>query len=347
MLRYGLIGCGRISSVHLDAVSHYFKEGSIKLTALCDIVKEKALHAKDSYEKATGDCEVNIYTDVADLLNNEKLDIVAICTPSGLHPIHGIMCAQKGINVLTEKPIGCSLKAADELISACDDAKVKLFVVKQNRLNPTNMALFDALEKGRFGKLYMIQSNVYWYRAQQYYDSDAWRGTWLLDGGAFLNQAVHYADMVQRVWGPIHSIAAFIDHLERNIEAEDTGSAVIKFKNGAIGNMNVTTLTSIGDYEGSFTVIGEKGFVKIGGNCMNRIDKWEFNEPAPEDHTIQNNSYKSTSVYGFGHQAVYGKMIDSLLNNSPIFVDGREGRKSLELVMGIYESSHENKIVVL
>lgn len=347
MLRYALVGCGRISGVHLDAVARHYKDNKIKLVALCDIVEEKALHAKEDYISKTNDTDINCYTSLDEMLDKEKIDVIAICTPSGLHPEQGIKAAKRGVHVLTEKPMGCDMEEVDKLIRTCEDNNVKLFVVKQNRLNPTCAALLDAVDSNRFGRIYMVQSNVYWYRGQDYYDSDDWRGTWKLDGGAFMNQAVHYADLVQRVGGKIKSVAAFIDHLDRKIEAEDTGSAVIKFENGAIGNMNVTMLTSIGDYEGSLTVLGEKGFVKIGGLGLNKIIEWKFDEEISVDKEINGLSYHTTSVYGFGHMGVYANLIDSIENGVSFFVDGYEGRKSVELVLAIYESARENKVVTL
>ncbi len=347
MLRYALVGCGRISGIHLDAVARHYKENKIKLVALCDIMEEKALLAKESYISKTNETEVNCYSSMDEMLDKEELDVIAVCTPSGMHPEHGIKAAKKGIHVLTEKPMGCDLEEVDNLIKACEENNVKLFVVKQNRLNPTCSALIEAVDANRFGKIYMVQSNVYWYRGQNYYNSDDWRGTWKLDGGAFMNQAVHYADLVQRVGGNIKNVSAFIDHLGRKIEAEDTGSAIIRFENGAIGNMNVTMLTSIGDYEGSLTVIGEKGFVKLGGLGLNKILEWKFDEEMPIDKDITNLSYHTTSVYGFGHVGVYANLIDSIDNGASFLVDGYEGRKSVELVLAIYESAKENKVVTL
>lgn len=347
MLRHALIGCGRVSSTHIEAIAHFYKENKMRLVALCDIDESRAITSKNLYNKITGDSAVNTYSLIDEMLEKEQLDSISICTPSGLHPEHGIKAAKKGINVLSEKPIGCSIEEAKKLIETCDELGVKLFVVKQNRLNPTCASLLNAVDTGRFGRIYMIQSNVFWLRTQDYYDGDPWRGKIKLDGGAFLNQAVHYADMVQRIGGPIESVASFIDHLARDIEAEDTGCAVIKFKNGAIGNLNTTMLTSLGDYEGSLTVIGEKGFVKIGGNCLNQIQEWSFKEPLPEDTNIKNNNYSTSCVYGHGHVGIYGKMIDSLTENAPIFVDGNEGLKSLQLVMAIYQSSNEKKVVTL
>src|SRR5690554_6928647 len=162
MLKYALIGCGRISGTHIDAVCRYYKEKKMKLVALCDLDEQKAKIAKGLYINKTLDSDVNLYTSIDAMLENEQLDVVALCTPSGLHPEHGIKVANKGIHVLTEKPMGCSLNKVDELISACENNKVKLFVVKQNRLNPTIAALLDAVDSGRFGKIHLIQSNVYW-----------------------------------------------------------------------------------------------------------------------------------------------------------------------------------------
>jgi len=186
------------------------------------------------------------------------------------------MADKKGINVVTEKPMGITLKSVDELIKTADDNKVKLFVVKQNRLNTTMQLLKRAILKNRFGRIYMVQSNVFWQRPQEYYDMADWRGTWEFDGGAFMNQASHYVDALYWLIGSVESVTAETATLARKIEAEDSGSAVIKFRNGAIGSINVTMLTYPKNYEGSITILGEKGTVKIGGLAVNKIEKWDF-----------------------------------------------------------------------
>jgi UDP-N-acetyl-2-amino-2-deoxyglucuronate dehydrogenase len=237
----------------------------LKLVAVCDIVAERARTAGEKYGAAW-------YTDYDDMLKRNDIDVISVCTPSGLHPEHGIKAAQRGMNVISEKPMAISLAAADNLIKACDDNKVQLFVVKQNRLNTTSQLLKKAIDKGRFGKIYLAQSNVFWQRPQEYYSQAKWRGTWEFDGGSFMNQASHYIDALLWLLGPADHVMAETATMARKIETEDTGSAIIKFRSGAIGTINVTMLTYPKNFEGSITILGEKGTAKLGGVAINKIE---------------------------------------------------------------------------
>jgi UDP-N-acetyl-2-amino-2-deoxyglucuronate dehydrogenase len=349
-VKFGLVGCGRISYKHIEAIAGFYAEA--ELVCVCDIMIERARAKAADYMKITGARDVepvipapHIYADLEEMLENEEIDILSVCTPSGLHPVHGIMAAKKHIHVLTEKPMAAALKAADDLIKACDEAKVRLFVVKQNRLNSTVQLLKRAVDKGRFGKIYMLLSNVLWLRPQSYYDEASWRGTWEFDGGAFSNQASHYVDTLQWLGGPIESVTAITGTLARRIEAEDTGSAVIRFKNGAIGNINVTMLTYPGNLEGSITVIGEKGTVKLGGIAINKIEKWEFETDDADDALVAASCYEPPNVYGFGHTGYYANVLGVLGGKEAPNTDGHEGRKSLELIAGIYKSTREGRTV--
>lgn len=336
-IKLGLLGCGRISGKHFEAIER-LKE--IEVVAVCDIVKERA----DNAAKLTN---AKAYYKYEEMLENEKLDLISICTPSGMHPEHGIKAAQKGIHVLSEKPIGTNLKDTDALIKACDSNNVELFVVKQNRLNTTIQKLKNAIKKGRFGKIQYVTCNVFWTRPQEYYDAAKWRGTWEFDGGAFLNQASHYVDLVHWLVGPIDSVMAFGGTLSRNIETEDSGVAALKFRNGAMGSINVSMLTYPKNLEGSITILGEKGTVKIGGIAVNKVEHWEFADYDDDDKEILTSNYNTTSVYGFGHTGYYQNVVDSLLKKKDVDVDGREGKKSLELIMAIYKSMREGKKVTL
>ncbi len=327
MLRIGLIGCGRISKNHFEAIA---AQPDACCAACCDIIAERAQKAAETYHVAKWTA------DYQEMLSDPDIDLISICTPSGLHPAHGILAANAGKHVLTEKPMGCRLHEADEMITACDKAGVKLFVVLQNRLNPSIQLVRRAFEEGRFGKIYMITSNVFWNRPQDYYDMAPWRGTWALDGGAFMNQASHYVDMVQWFGGPFTEVKAFTATLARNIEAEDTGSAIIRFQNGSIGSINVTTLTYPKNLEGSVTILGEKGTVRVGGTSMNRIEHWEFTDQQPYDRELEHFNTNPDSVYGYGHSGYYRNVIDCIANKTSALSDGNEGRKSLYLLEQIH-----------
>ena len=337
-VRLGLIGCGRISKNHFEAVSQI---PEAEFVAVSDIIGEKARTAAETYGIKA------VYTDYQDMLEKEQLDAVSICSPSGMPPQMGIDVAKHGINVITEKPMAINIEAADSLIKACDKNKVRLFVVKQNRLNSTMQLLKKAIDKGRFGKIYVAQSNVFWQRPQAYYDAEKWRGTWEFDGGAFMNQASHYVDALYWLLGNVDSVMAYTGTMARHIEAEDTGCAILHFRSGLIATLNVTMLTFPKNYEGSITIIGEKGTVKLGGVAVNKIEKWEFEDYDDDDRIAQDANYQPPNVYGFGHNPYYRNVVDVLMNNGTPSTDGRDGRKSVEIIQAIYRAAKEGKKVSL
>lgn len=328
-LRVALLGCGRISRNHIDAIERV--EG-IRVSAVCDVAEERA-------REVAARLDVPWFTSYEDMLSRAPCDIVSICTPSGMHPSHGAQAARAGKHVVSEKPMAISLAGADELVRACDEAGVQLFVVKQNRLNPAIQLLRRAVDRGRFGRLYMLNCTVRWTRPQEYYDQAPWRGTWEFDGGAFMNQASHYVDLIQWIGGPVESVMARTATLARRIESEDSGVAVLRFRSGALGTIEVTMLTYPRNLEGSITVLGERGSVKIGGTAVNRVEHWEFADYDDDDKLVESVSTNPPSVYGFGHEGYYRNVVSALRGEATPFTHGREGRKSLELILGIYESA--------
>ena len=248
---------------------------------------------------------------------------------------------------MTEKPMATRWQDGMDMIHACDEAKRRLFVIKQNRRNATLQLLKRAVEEKRFGKIYMVHLNVFWTRPQAYYDSAKWRGTWEMDGGAFMNQASHYVDLLEWLIGPIADIQAMTGTLARNIEVEDTGVLNVRWRNGALGSMAVTMLTYPKNLEGSITIIGEKGTVRIGGVAVNEIQIWDFAEPKDYDATVMDASYATTSVYGFGHPLYYNNVIEVLRGEAEPETDGREGLKSLEVLIAAYRSARDNKTISL
>ena len=337
-IRLGLIGCGRISKNHFDAVSQIPEADFV---AVADVIEEKAKTMAASYGITS------VYKDYREMLEKEQLDAVSICTPSGMHPQIGIDVANSGRAVITEKPMGISIEQADKLIQACDANNVHLFVVKQNRLNSTLQLLKRAVEKERFGRIYIAQSNVFWQRPQAYYDAEKWRGTWEFDGGAFINQASHYVDAIYWLLGNVDSVMAYTATMARRIEAEDTGCAILQFRSGIIATLNVTMLTYPKNFEGSITIIGEKGTVKVGGMAVNKIEKWEFEDYDDDDRIAQDANYQPPNVYGFGHNPYYRNVIDVLLGRDTPSTDGRDGRKSVEIIQAIYRSAKTGKRVSL
>ncbi len=336
-VRIALVGCGRISANHFDAIA---RVDGLTLTAVCDAIEERARTAGETLG-------VPWFTGYERMLAEAPCDAVAIATPSGLHPAQGVLAARAGKHVISEKPMGISLAAADALVQACDDAGVHLFVVKQNRLNATVQLVKRAVDKGRFGRIFLANTTVRWQRPQSYYDQAPWRGTWEFDGGAFMNQASHYVDLMQWLVGPVESVIAKTATLGRKIEAEDTGAAVLKFRNGALGVIEVTMLTFPKNLEGSFTLIGEHGTAKIGGTAVNRIEHWEFADQDPDDALVEQVNTEPASVYGFGHVPYYRNVLRVIRGEAVADTDGRSGRKSLELILGIYESAKTGREVPL
>ncbi len=337
-IRIALVGCGRISANHFGAMEQHAKH--VELVDVCD-VDTTALAQAVVRTKAKG------HSNIAAMLKTTTADLVVLTTPSGLHPEQAIHVAQSGRHVMTEKPMATRWHDGLRMVKACDDANVRLFVVKQNRRNATLQLLKRAIEQDRFGKIYSVGMNVFWTRSQDYYDSAKWRGTWEFDGGAFMNQASHYIDLLDWMIGPVESVMAYTATLARNIEVEDSGVAAVRWRSGAMGTVNVSMLTYPQNMEGSITVLGENGTVRIGGVAVNEIQKWQFADMRPEDADIVKASYQTTSVYGFGHRYYYDNVIKTLRGEAEPETDGREGLKTLELLIAIYLSSRDGKRVAL
>jgi len=331
MHKVALAGCGRISKNHIESLLKLKEEGIAKIVSCCDVIPERA---QEAAEKIGNSC--NTFTNYSQMLKETDADLVTLCTPSGLHPYQAIEAAQEGKNILSEKPQGCSLEACDKAIEAAEKAGVKYMVVKQNRFNPSIQLLRKAFEKDRFGKVYMILANVLWTRPQKYYDMAKWRGTYELDGGCLSNQASHYVDLVQWFGGDFTDVAAQFSTQKIKMEAEDTISVAIKFATGAIGSINATVLTYPKNLEGSLTVLGEKGTVRVGGFALNKIEHWEFADEDPMDEEARRADTAPPSVYGFGHLPYYRHVFDVLDGKIQPMCTGREARKTVEIIMKAY-----------
>ena len=336
-IRIAVVGCGRISKNHFDSIEKH--KDNIELVSICDI-QRKVLSEHEAKYKVKG------YLDLSDMLENEKLDLIAILTPSGIHADQTELCAKHGVNVMTEKPMATRWSDGIRMVKKCDDARVRLFVVKQNRRNPTLQLLKRAIKENRFGKIHMVHLNIFWSRPQEYYDQAPWRGTWEFDGGAFMNQASHYVDLLEWLIGPIDKVHAMMS-TTRDIEVEDTGVLNVKWRKGTLGSMSVTMLTYPKNLEGSITILGEKGTVRIGGVAVNDIQHWEFDEPKDYDKEVKEANYQTTSVYGFGHPLYYENVIEVLRGNAEPETDGREGLKSLEVLIAAYLSARDGKTTSL
>ncbi len=337
-IKIAIVGCGRISKNHFGSIEQHSDE--VELAAVCDIESAVLAEHAEKYK-------VPAYRDMEEMLEKEQLDLVALCTPSGIHPDQAVLAAKHKVHVMTEKPMATRWSDGVRMVKACDEAGVRLFVVKQNRHNTTLQLLKRAVTEKRFGKINMVHLNVFWTRPQSYYDQGkGWRGTWEFDGGAFMNQASHYVDLLDWLIGPVEKVQAMMS-TTRDIEVEDTGVLNVKWRNGALGSMSVTMLTYPKNLEGSITILGEKGTVRVGGVAVNDIQLWQFEEPQDYDQQIQGANYETTSVYGFGHPLYYKNVIDVLRDNAEPETDGREGLKSLQLLIAAYLSARDGKTVSL
>lgn len=336
-IRIAIIGCGRISKNHFNSLEKH--ADNFELISVCDTNRE-TLNVHAEQYSVTG------YQKLGEMLESEQLDLVVLCTPSGVHADQTVAAAQHGVHVMTEKPMATRWNDGVRMVKACDEAGVILFVVKQNRRNSTLQLLKRAVEEKRFGKIHMVHLNVFWTRPQEYYDQAKWRGTWEFDGGAFMNQASHYVDLLDWLIGPVDKVQAMMS-TTRDIEVEDTGVLNVKWRNGALGSMSVTMLTYPKNMEGSITILGEKGTVRIGGVAVNDIQNWEFDEPCDYDEEVKEANYETTSVYGFGHPLYYNNVVEVMRGEAEPETDGREGLKSLEMLIAAYLSARDGKTISL
>ena len=337
-LRIAVIGCGRISANHFAAIAQHAED--FELVAVCDnqpevLQEHAARHGVPGYAR------------MEDLLRETTPDLVALCTPSGMHPDQAVLAAAHGSNVITEKPMATRWADGQRMVRACDTAGVRLFVVKQNRRNPTLQLLKRALDEKRFGRVFLANINVFWTRPQSYYDSARWRGTWELDGGALMNQASHYVDLLTWLIGPVESVQAMAATLGRDIQVEDTAVMNVRWRSGALGSMSVTMLTYPKNLEGSITVLGERDSVRIGGVAVNEVQEWRFEDERDYDAQVRDASYQTTSVYGFGHPLYYANVVDVMRGRRAPETDGREGLSSLEILIAAYRSSREGRTIPL
>jgi UDP-N-acetyl-2-amino-2-deoxyglucuronate dehydrogenase len=336
-IRMALVGCGRIAANHFNAMKQH--AANIEIVDVCDVNSEALKNAVE----ITG---AKGHLSLTEMLKTTTADVVILTTPSGLHPDQAVEIAKSGRHVMTEKPMATRWEDGLRMVKACDDAGVRLFVVKQNRRNSTLQLLKRAVEQKRFGRIHMVSINVFWTRPQEYYDAAKWRGTWEFDGGAFMNQASHYVDLLDWLIGPVEKIQAMMS-TTRDIEAEDTGVLNVKWRNGALGSMSVTMLTYPQNLEGSITILGEKGTVRVGGVAVNDIQLWQFADTQDYDAQIKDANYQTTSVYGFGHPLYYNNVIEVMRGVAEPETDGREGLKSLELLIGAYLAARDGKTVSL
>lgn len=337
-LRFAIIGCGRISYKHVEALIK--NESEAELAAVCDIKKEKAEIRKNDYEKMIPGKNVMVYTDYKDMLEKTDIDVVTIATESGYHPEIAVYCMEKGKNVICEKPMALSIKDADKMIETSRKNNVKLSICHQNRFNPAVQMTRKALESNRFGKLINGTARILWNRNMGYYTQAPWRGTWKLDGGTLMNQCIHNIDLLQwMLGGDIDTVYSQCDTFLRDIEGEDFGAVLIRFKNGAIGIIEGSACVYPKNLEETLSIFGEKGTVCIGGLAVNKIETWRFESGEDtEEEVLKLQGKDPDTVYGFGHTPLFKNVIDAINNNTEPLINGEEGKKAMSIVLAAYKS---------
>jgi len=336
-IRFALVGCGAITKKHIVSLKRIEKA---EIAAVCDINPQAAERVASAYG-------LPFYTNPHEMAEKEQFEIFSILTPSGSHAELISDLVRYDRHFVVEKPLSLRIEDADKVITACDERGLKLFVVQQNRYNLPIRKLKEAITKGRFGKMVMGTIRVRWRRDQDYYNAKKWRGTWSQDGGVFTNQASHHIDMLSWLMGDVDSIMAMTGTRLVNIEAEDTGVAIMRFRNGSLGVIEATTATRPKDLEGSISILGEGGSVEIGGFFMNELKTWQFAKPLPEDLTIFKEWGRNPDIWAWNHTEYLKDVVNSLFNGKGGVVDGLEGRKSLELINAMYESSETKKMIPL
>lgn len=334
-MKFAILGCGRISYKHVEALINNYEDA--ELVAVCDIAEEKANDRKKQYEDVVKNVDVQVYTDYLEMLSEEKLDVVAIATESGYHAKHALDCINHGTHVLIEKPMALSVEDANQIIAIAKEKNKKVCVSHQNRFNPPIQKLRKAIEEGRFGRIINGTARILWTRDDNYYKQAPWRGTRELDGGTLMNQCIHNIDLLQWMMGSeVERIHAERDTFLRDIEMEDFGAILIRFKNGSIGIVEGSACVYPKNLEETLSIFGEKGTVVIGGLAVNEIKTWQFADE--KDYDRMDETTEIDSVYGKGHTPLYKDFIDAINNNTEPLINGEEGKKAMEIILRAYES---------
>jgi UDP-N-acetyl-2-amino-2-deoxyglucuronate dehydrogenase len=337
MIKFAIVGCGRIAQRHAEQIAN-----TGKLLAVCDIQKDKADAIASTYQAES-------YYDVHEMLSKEtNVDVVAICSPNGLHAEHTIAALRKRFHVLCEKPMALNVQDCGEMIKEAERANRRLFIVKQNRFNPPVAAVKQLIDEGKLGKIHNVQLNCFWNRNNEYY-LNSWKGTREMDGGTLFTQFSHFIDLLYWLVGDVKDVHSFIGNFNHKgiIEFEDAGSVALKFYNGAIGTINYTVNSYEQNMEGSLTLFGEKGTVKIGGQYLNELEYQKIDGYQITDLPQGNppNNYGKYLGSMSNHDKVYKNVIEVLSGNGIIASNGYEGLKTVEIIDKIYTSAVDVTVI--
>lgn len=342
---FGILGCGMISRFHAKAIAEI---RGAKIVGCFNHTPERA-------EKFGEEYNCDAYTNASTLLARKDIDVVTICTPSGAHMELGILAANAGKHVIVEKPLEVTLKRCDALIAACEKNGVRLGTIFPSRFHQSAQLMKRAIDDGRFGIPTMGDAYVKWYRTQQYYDSGAWRGTWKLDGGgALMNQAIHSVDLLLWLMGDVEEVSAFTaTRAHERIEVEDCVVATLRYKSGALGVIEASTAAYPGSLK-RIEIAGNQGSAVLEEES---IIKWEFAKTTKKDIALRDEMLNKTKTGGgagdpaaighHGHRALFQDFLKGIRDNKPSMIEGSEGRRSVELILAIYESAKKRKPIRL
>ncbi|OMP66628.1 Gfo/Idh/MocA family protein [Domibacillus epiphyticus] len=336
-MNFAIVGCGFIAKKHATAIENI--EGA-KLAAVCDKIEAAMAPYVDEYGAIA-------YTELTDLLQDDSIDIVCICTPSGLHAAIAEQVAAANKHIVLEKPIAMTIEETNRIITAAETNSVKLAVVHPNRFRPVVQELRNILDSGALGKISHANCIVNWNRGQEYYDQAPWRGTKQHDGGVLMNQAIHNLDLLLLFMGDAQEVFSMEATRLRDIEAEDVSTGVIRFESGALANVQASTTVYPKNYEESITIFGEKGTVKIGGSNALFFEHLQIEGMSEEETVILKEKVIADPWGTPGHQQIIRDMIEAIKLNRKPAVTGYDGKKSLELVLAFYESAEQNKSIRL
>lgn len=332
-IRFAIIGCGAIAARHAIHIKNYGE-----LVAVCDLQEEKALAFAHPFQ-------VPYYLTMEELISSEStIDVVVICTPNGLHASQSVQALRQGHHVLVEKPMALTVADCETMLQAAAAAGKQLFTVMQNRFNPPVQAIKKLLDAGSFGQIYSVQVTCFWNRDQHYYQSSSWRGSKAMDGGILFTQFSHFIDLLYWFFGEVDTVMSVMDNMAHQScsELEDVGGVVLRFKSGIIGTIHFSVNSFQTNREGSITISGEKGMVKIGGEYLNTIDYAEFQDavlsvlPAGADV----NDYGTYRGSMSNHDQVYQNLVATLQKGTPFYADTMDGLKTVAIIEKIYQAAN-------
>lgn len=337
MYNVAIIGCGRVARKISEGVAINYPK--MKLVALCDLIEDKMNEMEKIYnEKLCKENRINKYIDYKEMIDKEKIDIAIISTESGYHEVIGLYCLEHGIHTIIEKPLAMSIEGAQRLVDKAKEKGLKLAASHQNRFNYPIQLLKKAIVDGKMGKIFTGMARILWTRDNNYYLQAPWRGTWALDGGTLMNQCIHNVDLLNWMMDDeIDTVYAQTSTFIRNIEAEDYGVIVIRYKSGKIGTIEGSAIIYPKNLEETLTITGEKGTVVIGGLAVNKINIWRIEGDKEEDY-LNIDCGDPNSVYGFGHKALYQDFIEAIEENRKPLIDGEAGLNAVKIILAAYKS---------